>query len=47
MSEPIAHVDYDVACCAICGRTEMHSDCDDQYGWFGERPYPHHDVDDE
>lgn len=44
--ELIPGVDYEVACCPICERSDAHSDCDDLLGSFGPRPYPHHDEDD-
>jgi hypothetical protein len=43
----IAGVDYEVSCCPVCGRSDSHDDCDDLFGSFGRRPYPHHDDDDD
>lgn len=42
----VAGVDYEIACCHICGRSDSHNDCDDMYGTWPSRSYPHHDEDD-
>ena len=43
----IPGVDYEIACCPICGRSDAHTDCDDLFGELTGRPGPFRDEDDD